>query len=89
METRGPTCVRASGPRQSGNGEMQKDMPEDASGSRAILESFFPSHLTMRGKVLGGGWAGEPNSAGDGLREALSLRGVASTRKLIWKGSAR
>ena len=43
----------------------------------------------MRGKILGGGWAGGPNSAGDGLTEALPLCGVAWTRKLIWKGSAQ
>jgi hypothetical protein len=37
---------------------------------------FFESHLTMRGKILGGGWGGGLNSAGGGL-EALLLCGVA------------
>jgi hypothetical protein len=83
-------CVRASGPRQSGNGEMQKDISEDAFGvTRAALESFFPESLDDARQDprwrLGGG----PNSAGDGLTEALPLCGVAWTRKLIWKGSAR
>jgi hypothetical protein len=43
--------------RQSGNGGMQKDMSEDAFGvTRAASNPFFESHLTMRGKILGGGW---------------------------------
>ena len=42
----GPTCARSSGPRQSRNGEMQKDMSEECFGvTRAALESFFLESL--------------------------------------------